>query len=66
MQTSERATYTVREVAQVLGLSRNSTYQACLKGEIRCLKIGKRILIPKAQLERLLFGDSEIKPVHNG
>ena len=57
MATSERLTYTVREAAELLGLSKNSAYQACLKGEIPHLKIGKRILIPKAQLERLLSGD---------
>jgi excisionase family DNA binding protein len=59
MQTSERLTYNVREAAELLGLSKNSAYQACLRGEIPHLKIGKRILIPKAQLERLLLGNSE-------
>lgn len=57
IQTSERLTYTVREAADLLGLSKNSAYQACLKGEIPHLKIGKRILIPKARLERLLLTD---------
>jgi excisionase family DNA binding protein len=66
IDNNERLTYNVREAAQALGLSRNSVYQACLKGEIPCVKIGKRILIPKVQLERLLFDDSEIGQVHNG
>ena len=61
MQTSERLTYDVKTAAKLLGLSKNSAYQACLKGEIPHLKIGKRILIPKAQLERLLAGNCEIK-----
>jgi excisionase family DNA binding protein len=61
MVTSERLTYSVREAAELLGLSKNSAYQACLKGEIPHLKIGKRILIPKAQLERLLLGNGEVK-----
>lgn len=59
MITSERMTYSVREAAELLGLSRNSAYQACLKGEIPHLKIGKRILIPRAQLEGLLLGNKE-------
>jgi excisionase family DNA binding protein len=59
MITSERMTYSVREAAELLGLSKNSAYQACLKGEIPHLKIGKRILIPRAQLERLLLGNKE-------
>jgi len=61
MATDERLTYNVREAAKLLGLSKNSAYQACLKGEIPHLKIGKRILIPRAQLERLLLGNSEAK-----
>jgi len=61
MENGERLTYNVREAARLLGLSKNSAYQACLKGEIPHLKIGKRILIPKVQLERLLLGNSEAK-----
>jgi excisionase family DNA binding protein len=59
MTGCERLTYSVGEAAKVLGLSRNSVYQACLKGEMPCLKIGKRILIPRARLDRLLTGNSE-------
>jgi excisionase family DNA binding protein len=61
MVTNEPLTYSVREVAQLLRLSRNSTYQACVKGEIPSIRIGKRILIPKAQFERLLAGSSEAR-----
>jgi excisionase family DNA binding protein len=61
MVTEERLTYNVKEAAKLLGLSRNSAYQACLKGEIPHLKIGKRILIPRVQLERLLLGNGEAK-----
>ncbi len=61
MQTSERLTYDVKTAAKLLGLSKNSAYQACLKGEIPHLKIGKRILIPKVQLERLLLANGEAK-----
>lgn len=50
----ERLTLTVKETSELLGLSRNSTYQGILTGEIPHLKIGKRILIPKASLERML------------
>ena len=56
---NERLTLNVREAARVLGLSRNSVYQACLTGEIPCIKIGKRVLIPRAKLERMLAGGSE-------
>ena len=45
---------TVAETAQILGLSRNSTYQGISTGEIPHIKIGKRILIPRIALERML------------
>jgi len=51
---NERLTYDVVTAAKLLGLSRNSAYQACLKGEIPHLRIGKRILIPCVQLNRIL------------
>lgn len=54
MQDIERLTYDVGTAARLLGLSRNSAYLACLNGQIPHLKIGKRILIPKASLARLL------------
>ena len=54
MQDSERLILTVREASQLLGLSRSSVYQGALTGAIPHVRIGKRILIPKAALERLL------------
>ena len=62
----ERLVYSVAEVCRIMSLSRNSVYQACLRGEIPHLKIGKRILIPKVQLERMLLGNSDITQVPNG
>jgi excisionase family DNA binding protein len=50
----EKLTHNVVEASKILGLSRGATYQACLTGQIPHLKIGKRILIPKASLARLL------------
>jgi len=54
---TERLTYNVAEAAKLLGLSRNSCYSACLTGQIPHLKIGKRIIIPRCQLEAMLSGD---------
>ena len=51
---NERLTLTAREASKVLGLSRTSVYQGISMGEIPHLKVGKRILIPKAALERML------------
>jgi excisionase family DNA binding protein len=47
-------TYTVEQVAKMLGLSRGSTYEAIRKNEIPHVWIGRRILIPRVLLERFL------------
>ena len=57
METSLRATLTVAEVAKRLGVGINQAYAAVHDGTIPTIKIGKRILVPKAALERMLNGD---------
>jgi excisionase family DNA binding protein len=57
---NERLTYTVREAAHVLGLSRNSVYQGIATGEIPSVRIGRRLVIPRRKI-RLLLGDNEAK-----
>lgn len=52
----QRLTLTVEEAAQVLGISRAFAYESVAKGEIPCIRIGKRILIPKVALEKMLDG----------
>ena len=52
----EKLTLNINEVAAALGISRNAAYQACKKGEIPAIRIGKRLLVPKNQLERMLDG----------
>jgi len=54
MENDERLTLTVKETQIILGLSRSLVYQAIETGEIPSVRIGKRILIPKAALYRLL------------
>ncbi len=54
---TEKLTFTVEETAKILGLSRNSAYQGVMTGEIPHIKVGKRILIPRLALEKMLEGD---------
>jgi excisionase family DNA binding protein len=42
------------EVAEWLGISRNSVYEAVHRGEIPSLRLGRRIVVPRAALERML------------
>jgi excisionase family DNA binding protein len=50
----ERLVFTVQEAAQLLGISRSFAYEAVQQGEIPSMRIGRRILVPKAALARLL------------
>ncbi len=57
MQTNDqpdRLTYTVEEAAAVLGISRAFAYEAVHRGEIPHLRLGRRILIPRSALTRLV------------
>ena len=49
-------TLTVVEAAAVLGIGRNAAYAAAKAGQIPTIRIGKRILVPRAGLDRLLEG----------
>lgn len=43
-----------RELAAALGISRASGYEVARRGEIPCVRIGRRILVPRIALDRLL------------
>lgn len=50
----DHLTLTVEEAAEQLGISRALAYEAVRRREIPSVKIGRRILIPKAALHRML------------
>ena len=54
MKRTPPATYTVTEVAVVLRIGRNSAYEAIKRGDLPALRVGKRLLVPRVALERLL------------
>ena len=58
----QRLTMTVEEAATALGISRATAYDAVSRGEIPAIRIGRRILIPKVALEKLLDGDGRGGP----
>ena len=51
----ERLTFTVVEAAALLGIGRNSAYEAIKAGILPSVQIGRRILIPRAALEQFLL-----------
>ena len=50
----ERQTLTVEEAGAILGLGRNSAYKAAGEQQIPTVRIGRRLLVPRAALNRLL------------
>jgi excisionase family DNA binding protein len=52
----EPKTKTIDEAAQELGIGRNQTYAAARRGEIPTIRIGKRILVLREPLKRMLEG----------
>ena len=52
-----RLCVTVPEAAAMLGLSRNFTYDMVKQKQLPVVKFGKRLLIPRAALEKMLAKD---------
>jgi excisionase family DNA binding protein len=55
-QEPERRTLTIPEAARVLGIGRNSAYEAAQRGELPTVRLGRRVLVPRDALDRFLEG----------
>jgi excisionase family DNA binding protein len=58
----DRLTLTVEEAAATLGISRASAYEAVRRGEIPAIRIGRRVLVPRVALDRLLGAAGTVSP----
>lgn len=54
----KRRTMTITEAAEQLGISRNRCYEAAKAGQIPVIRIGRRLLVPTAQLDKMLAGET--------
>lgn len=59
---SDRKTITVPEAGEQLGLGRNAAYEAAKRGEIPTVKIGRRLLVPRDAVDRILQRAMEPQP----
>lgn len=50
----ERLTLTVEETAKLLGIGRQLAYDRVRTGQIPAIRFGRRLVVPKRALERLL------------
>jgi excisionase family DNA binding protein len=51
---AESPVLTVEEAAVILRLSRGTAYEAVRRGDIPVVKIGRRLLVPRARLMAML------------
>jgi excisionase family DNA binding protein len=54
MVTEEKLVYTIPEVSALLGISHIHGYLMAKRGEIPTIRLGRRIVVPKVALEKLL------------
>ncbi|MDP9362629.1 MAG: helix-turn-helix domain-containing protein [Chloroflexota bacterium] len=68
MQTAtpghDRATATLGEVAALLGIGRSTAYELAQRDAlpVPVIRLGRRLVVPRAALDRLLAGDSMDTP----
>ena len=55
----ERQTFTIDEAAVLLGVAPHTAYRAARRGDIPTIRIGGRVLVPRAAMDRLLTGTVE-------
>jgi len=60
--TQKSQTISVPEAGRRLGIGRNSAYEAARNGEIPNIRVGRRVVVPLAALERLLKEGSVRRP----
>lgn len=53
-QESSGETLSVEETAAVLNISRGLAYEAARDGRLPCIRIGRRLLVSRRGLERML------------
>ena len=54
MRVAEPLTITVEEAAKLLGVSRGLAYEGARTGAIPAVRIGRRLLVPRARLLELV------------
>jgi excisionase family DNA binding protein len=51
-----RTTFRVREAAEILSMTTWCCYEAIKQGQVPAIRIGKRVIVPRAALEQMLAG----------
>ena len=62
---AEKLTLNADECAALLGVSRSTVWEAIWRGQLRSVKIGRRVLIPRQALQEFL-GNQELNSPREG
>lgn len=54
-----RLSYTVAEIAEMTGVSRPAIYREIRSGAVKAVSLGGRLVVPVAELDRLLSSTCE-------
>jgi hypothetical protein len=54
----DRASFSIRETAEILGISVWSAWAAAKNGELPVIEIGRRKIVPRVRLEKLMNSGS--------
>jgi excisionase family DNA binding protein len=52
--TDQPLLVSIREAAAILGLGRDSTYALAHQGRLPCVRVGRRLLVPRSSLARFV------------
>ena len=55
----DRLVLTIEETARLLKIGRSCAYEAARRGELPILRMGRRMLVPKGALDKLLEGAAD-------
>ena len=57
---TEKRSYSVSEVAEILGVSKRSVYNLCSSGVFKCVRVGTKLRISKKSFDDWLDGEKNI------
>lgn len=57
MTQTEKFTYGVPEAGEMIGLSRNGSYDAAARGEIPTFRVGRLLKVPKQKWDQIVSGE---------
>ena len=55
--SDDRLVLTIEEAAHLLKIGRSCAYEAARRGELPTIRMGRRLLVPRVALDKLLGGE---------